>query len=55
MFGAKVGSTNDKFKFEYMKVQWEEPPNDQGVPEPATMSLMGAALIAVGLYRRRQA
>jgi hypothetical protein len=46
-FGAQYGAgdLDDRFKIESMSVN--------AVPEPATLSLLGGALLALGVYRRR--
>ncbi|MBI4907983.1 MAG: PEP-CTERM sorting domain-containing protein [Acidobacteria bacterium] len=47
LIGAKLGDTNDGFKISGLTG------NNTVVPEPATYTLLGSALLAIGLLRRR--
>ena len=51
IFGARVGQTNDFFKLVTLTVN--PPSNDTATPEPGTMLLIGGALTAIGLCRKR--
>ncbi len=51
LFGARLSSGGDRYD-DYFKVQVV---NAAPVPEPATLGLVGAALAAVGIFRKRPA
>ena len=57
LLSARVGQTDDYFKIRGMEISVNTPPNtpgnDPGVPEPSTYATLGAALLALGYYRRK--
>ena len=48
LIGAKTGDTNDFFKINSLTI------NEASVPEPATMSLIGGALLGLGIFNLRR-
>ena len=51
LVAAKQGDTNDYFKIQSLVVNSLS--DDTPTPEPATLGLMGAALVGLGLIRRK--
>ncbi|MFN7933717.1 MAG: PEP-CTERM sorting domain-containing protein [Bryobacteraceae bacterium] len=51
LIAAKTDETNDFFKVQSVTVNTLS--NDEPTPEPATLGLMGAALVGLGLMRRK--
>lgn len=59
LLSARVGQSDDYFKIRGLEIFTNSPPttpgNDPGVPEPSTYATLGAALLALGYYRRKTA
>ena len=56
LFGARAGegadASVDRFKIKWLSA--DVAPRDTGVPEPGTLTLLGSALFALGLWKRRR-
>jgi hypothetical protein len=54
LISGQLDEYNDYFKLEKLKVDYCPPDEEGQVPEPATLSLVGGALIGLVVYRRKR-
>ncbi|MBL8231697.1 MAG: PEP-CTERM sorting domain-containing protein [Bryobacterales bacterium] len=54
LVSAQWGETNDAFKLKTLSVSTDIPRDTADVPEPATLVMMGAGLIGLGLLKKQR-